>query len=195
MKLGELLEHRVITISNLLTLLRIVTVPLVAWFLYQESVTDNQIYRYYQLVGMVVIILSDFLDGYLARLLDQESPLGQFLDPMADKITAIVLGSFLVIYKGFPLWLLLFALGREVLVVLLAFVLFSHRDVEVRPNIFGKICVAIMAIAAVLYTMEVESGIAGVSFKAISVFLILFFYILGGVVYIQTYSGHYRDTA
>jgi len=71
-----------LTLPNLLTLSRIVTVPLLVFLLWRPTPVDYAItFILYCLVG-----LTDYFDGYLARAQGQISKLGQFLDPIADKI-------------------------------------------------------------------------------------------------------------
>ncbi|MEO7865623.1 MAG: CDP-diacylglycerol--glycerol-3-phosphate 3-phosphatidyltransferase [Sphingomicrobium sp.] len=70
------------TLPNLLTLSRIVAVPLLVFLLWRPSPVDYGItFILYCIVG-----LTDYFDGYLARAQGQISRLGQFLDPIADKI-------------------------------------------------------------------------------------------------------------
>ncbi len=71
-----------LTLPNLLTLSRILAVPLLVFLLWRPSPIDYAItFVLYCLVG-----LTDYLDGYLARAQGTVSRLGQFLDPIADKI-------------------------------------------------------------------------------------------------------------
>ncbi len=71
-----------LTLPNLLTLSRIFAVPILVWLLWSPSPLDYLItFVLYSLVGV-----TDYIDGYLARAQGQISRLGQFLDPIADKI-------------------------------------------------------------------------------------------------------------
>lgn len=192
MKIRELFHEKVFTVSNLLTISRVVAVPVIVYYMHLEYKTGLEKYRYYQGGFFGLVIFSDFFDGFLARTFKQVSKLGQFLDPVADKICLLVLGSTLVYYKGFPLWLLLIALFREVFVVTGAFFLFARRDIEVKPSIIGKISMGCMAFSAIVYLMSVDLVLLDmVSIKDISVFLILLFYIPGSILYVKNYSAYY----
>ncbi|QBM75754.1 CDP-diacylglycerol--glycerol-3-phosphate 3-phosphatidyltransferase [Sphingomonas sp. AAP5] len=72
-----------LTLPNLLTLSRIVAVPLLAWFLWWPGWSDGYAagFALYCLMG-----ITDYFDGYLARAQGTVSKLGVFLDPIADKI-------------------------------------------------------------------------------------------------------------
>lgn len=63
--------------------------------------------------------LTDYIDGYLARRLSVDSELGQWLDPLADKILVGAGLATLVVYRSFPLWASLVIAVREVIVALL----------------------------------------------------------------------------
>ena len=79
---------------NMLTLSRIGAIPVIIATFYIESHIGNWI-------GLVVLIyagVTDFFDGYLARVLAQQTALGKFLDPIADKL---LVGSLLVMLVAF----------------------------------------------------------------------------------------------
>lgn len=191
MKIRELFSGKVYTVSNLLTLVRVIAVPVIVYYMYLERITGNRDYMYCQVLYFGIVIISDFFDGFLARAFNQVSKLGQFLDPVADKICLVIIGSSLVYYKGFPLSVLMVVLLRELVVVLGAVFLFARRDVEVKPSMMGKIGVACMALSALLYLVAFDYTLFNiVSVKLISVSLILIFYIPGSVLYVKNYSSY-----
>ncbi len=192
MKIRELFKEKVYTFSNFLTLLRIMAVPVIIYYMYLEKATGDQKYIFYQVFYFCIVIFSDFFDGFLARAFDQISKLGQFLDPVADKICLIVVGTSLVYYKGFPLCVLVIVLFREVVVVIGALFLFTRRDVEVKPSILGKIGVSCMALSALIYLVSFDHLLLDiVSVKDFSAALILIFYIPGSILYVKNYSAYY----
>ena len=193
MKIKDLFEEKVITVSNFLTLVRILAVPFIAYCMVREFHTTEKRYLHLQMAGIIVIIISDFFDGYLARLLNQVSRLGQFLDPLADKVTASTLAIFMVIYKGLPLWFVVVAFSRELFVLLAGFTLFRLRDVEVKPNLFGKMGAASMALCAVVFTLSLTQSFIGVPIKDWAIYMVLFFYVGGVFGYIWTYAGFYFE--
>lgn len=99
------------------------------------------------LVIFAVMALSDVLDGYLARRLKQDTPLGKFLDPLADKLlitcTVILLAIDGVGVPGFllPDWVPVIAISKDALIVI-GFVLVaaSTRQYFIKPRIWGKMC-------------------------------------------------------
>ncbi|MCL2155908.1 MAG: CDP-alcohol phosphatidyltransferase family protein [Leptospirales bacterium] len=193
MKAKYLFEEKIFTISNFLSVLRILVVPFVVYFIYLEDITGDLTYRSHQLILFLIIIISDFFDGFFARAFNQISQLGQFLDPVADKICLLGIGGSLVIYKGFPLWMLIIGLCREFFFVLSAFLLFYRRDIEVKPNMLGKISVLCMAFSAIVYLLSLDYIVfQNMSIKELSVLLILIFYITGSILNVKRYSVYYN---
>jgi cardiolipin synthase len=88
---------------------------------------------------LVLAGLSDGIDGLLARSLNQRSSLGAYLDPIADKL--LLSSSFVILaFKHeIPLWLMIFVLSRDVIMIMVAMVIllmFGYRPFP--PSIFGK---------------------------------------------------------
>ena len=124
-------------IPNILTLARIFLTPLLVWLLIGNHVE----------LGFCVFVCAGFtdaLDGLLARLLDQKSRLGSFLDPLADKLLLVT--CFLILWKvpirevNIPSWLVFVTVGRDVLILggFLALVLYKVRF-EIRPLVSSKL--------------------------------------------------------
>ncbi len=131
---------------NLLTLLRICLAPfLVAAILEGHYLLSFALF--------VVAGLTDALDGTLARLLKQHSMLGQYLDPVADKLLLSTL--FLVLmYKGLmPTTVTVLVFGRDVGILLVSALLYAAVGRrEFKPSIWGKAntLAQITAVASVL---------------------------------------------
>jgi CDP-diacylglycerol---glycerol-3-phosphate 3-phosphatidyltransferase len=193
MEISKIFQDKVLTFSNLLTLVRIIAGPLLGYFIYKESKTGDSIYLLYELIVVCIIILSDFFDGFFARLMNQVTRLGQFLDPVADKIAGLTAMTFLVLFKGFPRWLYIVALARELLAFIAGVVLYSKMDVEVKPNFFGKLCAVALAFAGTVYIASMDYKLFGISLKNFSIFLVILFYILGGIQYVRTYARYYIE--
>ncbi|HIF09385.1 MAG TPA: CDP-diacylglycerol--glycerol-3-phosphate 3-phosphatidyltransferase, partial [Sneathiellales bacterium] len=103
------------TLPNLLTLSRILVIPLFTGAFYLASPLDQWV-----TFGIFVAAgITDFFDGYLARNLNQVSILGRFLDPIADKLLVAAAILMLVAFNRIESWTVLPAmviLCREILV-------------------------------------------------------------------------------
>jgi len=193
MKVREIFQDKIFTISNMLSALRIFFGPLLGYYIYLESKTGDPIYLRYEIAVVVLIILSDFFDGKLARHMNQVTKLGQYMDPIADKFAGLIAMTFLVLFKGYPLWVFVLAIVREVFAVIAGVLLYIKKDVEVRPNIFGKLCAASLALSGAVYILNIDYAIAGVTIKQLSIFLVVLFYVLGGLLYVKTYAWSNRE--
>lgn len=83
-------------VPNALTIIRILVTPVLLYLLYRATLVGH----FWALTLFVFASISDWLDGKLARHFGVKSRLGQFLDPMADKV--LVLGTFIVLTVLFP---------------------------------------------------------------------------------------------
>ena len=101
-----------LTIPNIMTWTRIVAIPLIVgvFYLPMEPVTRNLIAT----VMFVVFALTDWLDGYLARKLNQISSFGAFLDPVADKFLVCASLLVLVYLRRTDVFVALIIIGREI---------------------------------------------------------------------------------
>jgi len=190
MKIREIFQDKILTFSNLLTTIRIIAGPFLGYYIYKESQTGESRYLVYEIIVVVIIVLSDFFDGFLARMMNQVSKLGQYLDPVADKFAGLFAMTFLVLFKGFPLWVYILALAREVLALIAGIILYTRVDVEVKPNWFGKLAAVSLAFAGTVYILSLEYELWGITLKQFSIFLVVLFYVLGGILYVKTYARY-----
>jgi cardiolipin synthase (CMP-forming) len=131
-------------IPNLLTLLRIVLVPVIVIFLIQGAF-------FKALVAFVVAGLSDALDGFLARFLHQQTTLGAYLDPIADKALLASCFVTLSVLKIIPGWLTVIVISRDFIILLGISVLsLMSIDVQIRPAFVSKITTALQLITILL---------------------------------------------
>lgn len=103
------------TTPNILTYFRILAVPLLAMCFFFEGDAA----KWYALVIFIIAAITDFFDGYLARIWQQQSALGRMLDPIADKLIVSV-ALLMLVYdhtiSGYYVWAAIIILCREILV-------------------------------------------------------------------------------
>lgn len=118
---------------NIITIGRILLVPLTIWLLISEAF----------LAAFVVFIIagiSDGVDGYIARKTNNRTELGAYLDPLADKALLVSVYGVLGIIKILPAWLVLIVITRDILIiggVLLAWVL--GQPLAMKPLWISKV--------------------------------------------------------
>ena len=103
------LGEEVGNLPNLITLSRLVLIPLILVFLNEGTPLSH----YIASLLFILAGFSDFLDGYLARRMGRITLLGKFLDPLADKLTTLSVMVTLVAMGLIPAWLLILMLFRE----------------------------------------------------------------------------------
>jgi cardiolipin synthase (CMP-forming) len=173
------LKNQFWTAPNQLTLLRLIFIP----FVITNVLDDN--WRW-ALALLVLAGLSDALDGWLARALDQRTMLGQYLDPIADKLLLSSLFLVLSIAHKIPWKYTVLVLSRDVCILATCTALYAtvgFRDF--RPSIFGKIN-TVCQIAAVFFVVLAQVVIKPwvVALKDVFLYATFGFTLLSGIHYI-----------
>lgn len=127
------MDKRIFTVPNQLTFLRLGFLPF--------FIIALRYNRYdWALALLVAAALSDGLDGLLARRLNQKTPLGTFLDPIADKLMLSSAYLMLALKGKIAWWLAILVLGRDVLILIACAVILlvvGYRTFP--PSVYGKI--------------------------------------------------------
>jgi len=131
----------ILTVPNLLSLARIVAIPLFCWLTIRAET---------RLVGVAlfaIVVGTDWIDGWVARRFEQVSELGRILDPLADRL-AIAAGLLTFAIIGiFPFWAALLILLRDVAVVLVGAALLWTRNLRVDVRGIGKVATFTLMLA------------------------------------------------
>lgn len=145
-----------LTLSNKISLSRILFIPPLVFCITQ--VQYNSHYRYACLFIMIIIGLSDMLDGYVARKRNEITNLGIYLDPFADKLVLIV--SCIILSSDriwpeprFPNWIPTIIICRDLFLMLgTVAILIATGRMNCRPIMLGKVstCLQIIAVISVL---------------------------------------------
>ncbi|MDE0637985.1 MAG: CDP-alcohol phosphatidyltransferase family protein [Candidatus Poribacteria bacterium] len=135
-------------ISNLISMFRLLIAPLIFWVIYKGN------YELAVVIGGIAIV-SDLLDGFFARVLNQHSELGYILDPVADKF-AIGAGIFALVLSNttFPKWAFAAVIFRDVAIVLGNVYLAYKAKMITRSNWWGKCTSFSLSIAVILYLIR-----------------------------------------
>jgi cardiolipin synthase len=106
-----------VNLPNFITVCRVVAIPVIVALLAYEHRTAA--FAVFLAAG-----LSDALDGFLARILDQRTVLGTFLDPMADKLLATTCFVAAAVFGLAPIWLVIIVISRDIIIILGALVVY-----------------------------------------------------------------------
>lgn len=103
--------------------------------------------------------ITDAIDGALARRMGRVTALGVALDPICDKLFAIVLLAALIAYRGFPVWLALLVVGRDLLILSGGWFLSRREKVSLPSNLPGKYAFAALAVLMGAYVIRFQFSI------------------------------------
>ena len=158
-------------IPNLITILRLVLiVPLVMSYYFD--------YMTYLYVLLGVVILTDFLDGFLARRLNQISDLGKLLDPIADGLALFTFSVVLYFEDRIDLWFCIFYFCRQFLLLILSTIFLPNADSVYGSNIVGKWGVGFLTLGLGIYAINIQSLFSFVPFLIYIATALLFFSLL-----------------
>jgi len=125
-------ESRILTLPNLITLIRLSCLPLFLWLLF--GVEDRAAAAWL----LAALGATDWVDGYLARHMHQVSEVGKVLDPVADRLLFFVGGGAILIDGAVPVWFAVIVLVRELLVGGATLVLAALGARRIDVTWFGK---------------------------------------------------------
>ncbi|MBN2191119.1 MAG: CDP-alcohol phosphatidyltransferase family protein [Candidatus Aureabacteria bacterium] len=137
--------------ANKISVIRMLLVPCFVAVMHYFRVSENgqdEALRFIAIGFFAVAMLTDALDGFIARHFNQKSRLGTILDPIADKLlltSAVIVLTFPSMAKtsmefSLPYWYAVAVITRDVIILLGSFLVWMILgDVHVRPSIFGKV--------------------------------------------------------
>ncbi len=131
-----------LSIPNLITLARIILVPVVVW-----AIASGQLRLAFLLFFAAAI--SDAVDGFLAKRFGWKTELGAYLDPLADKVLIVSIYVTLGITNVIPLWIVILVVSRDFMIVgaiILSWVV--NRPVTIKPHVVSKINTGIQIVFA-----------------------------------------------
>jgi cardiolipin synthase len=148
----EVAAHRVVTVPNALSVLRLLGVPVFLWLLLGPHA---------DVAALVVLALSgisDWADGVLARRLNQESTLGALLDPAVDRLYILATLVGLTLRHIIPWWLAAVIVGRDLLLALTLPILRRHGYGPPPVHYLGKAATFCLLYAFPLLLLAAHHG-------------------------------------
>ncbi len=128
---GREVSGRLLTLPNVLSVLRLIGLPLFLWAIVSER----------DLLALLILLLSgitDYLDGKIARRYNMETRLGQFLDPIADRLYIATTLVGLAWREMIPVWLVVVLLLREVVMAAMLLYLRQRGQIGMPVHFVGK---------------------------------------------------------
>ena len=184
------LKREITNLPNILTFLRVLIIPAVLVFIDNES-------QYRSFIAAILYsasAITDAIDGYLARKWHQESLLGKFLDPLADKLLVMATLVWMVPLGRVDAWLVVLLLGRELSITALRGIA-SSEGLVISARSKGKHKTALQMAAILCLILHFRYPLLGtqsyVDFHQVGLYTIyisLVFSIFSAVEYIQLFA-------
>jgi len=111
----------------------------------------------YSLYLFVIAALTDMFDGLFARLTNQKTVLGTFLDPLADKFLLVSSFIILSVYGWIPKWLTITVISRDLIITIGWFLLYLIGGVsKVEPSILGKTTILLQSLLIAYILVDIN---------------------------------------
>ena len=175
-------------IPNILTILRFIFIPIILYFIF----TGNYVLG---IVFFTISVITDVLDGFIARKFNLVSNFGKLMDPLADKLTQISVLACLVKVEIIPFWILVIVILKELLMVVGASFLYG-KDVVVYSKWYGKLATVLFYLAIVISLITKLLGLTGFwsNFDLLSYCIALACTVFSLIMYVKClYQGGFID--
>lgn len=165
-------------LPNGLTVARMLLAPLIVLCLHKDTPRRNRLAA----SAVAAAAITDFLDGYLARKQGKETRLGQFLDPLADKVCISTAFVMLAARKRLPAWVPGVIIGREALITLFR-IYAGSRGSSVPASMWGKLKTNSQLLALMAVILDGDTG-SGSALRRLAVDLAVLLTLYSGMDYI-----------
>ena len=160
-------------IPNILTILRLLVLPIFGYFLFKEEYT----------VSVIIFIaagLTDILDGYIARKYNMVTAWGKLADPMADKLMQITALIILTYHKNIDYRILLIIITKELLMITGSIILYKKLKYIAKANWYGKV-------ATVMFYFAIIMIIFGIPYSEVALIISVIATLFALAMYTLTY--------
>lgn len=178
-------ELNVWTLSNFLSVLRVLLLPFIYLSLFHKTPGGDQL----AFGLMCMAALTDLLDGWIARIRNTISSFGKIIDPVADKICIVTIAIFLIILREFPVWLLVLILSRDVVIVLASAFLIRNHKIVFPSNFWGKLYSFSVVLLIAAFTVQFEWKVIFV----LEMLVVMLFFVSSLSYSFRYIRTHYRN--
>lgn len=168
--------------ANKVSTFRILSVPFFAAALIYYS-PERECLRAVALVIFILGVISDMVDGYIARKGKMQSKAGLVLDPLGDKL--LIMGAFIFLSPAsklpmkFPLWVSLIVISRDAIILLGTLVIYIvKQNIDVYPTKWGKLTTTFLMLSVIAVLLQFK-------FAYIVWWIAVIFTVISGVDYIK----------
>ena len=175
---------RRLSIPNIITLGRIMLVPIIVW-----AIVSSQMEAAFAV--FIVAGVSDAVDGFLAKRFNMTSELGALLDPLADKALLVSIYMALGIWGAIPRWIVILVVSRDIMIVTAVIVswLFD-KPVPIKPLMVSKLNTAAQVAFAALVLASLAFGFNPAPYDIILMGLVTVFTLASVSLYLVEWVRH-----
>lgn len=144
---------------------------------------ERQYFRFLALVIFILGVISDAVDGYIARKSKQQSKAGLILDPLGDKL--LLMSAYIFLSQlshfslQFPLWVTFIVISRDLIIIMGTLVIYMVRQkIEIYPTRWGKLTTTFQMLSVILLLLQ-----SNLSF--LSWWLAVIFTVISGADYVK----------
>jgi cardiolipin synthase len=180
------MPSRTLTPANQITILRLIFVPVFAILVIDRNYA-------WALAVLVAAAISDVVDGTVARVFRQQTPLGMALDPIADKTLMTTAYLVLAFRDVLPWWLTILVLSRDLAIVMIALLIILVAGYRpFRPSILGKMSTTVqIATIFVAVASQAHVAVATASLLQVCVWLTAALTLGSGIHYLLVVRSRY----
>lgn len=169
--------------ADKLSILRIIIIPIFISLLVVYTHYQHYNFLRYLALGLFLLaVLTDFFDGLVARIKKEKSPVGEVIDPLADKLLLLI--TFVSLYfLGFtvPWWVVLIVVCRDVVILGGIMILnFLKIEVPIMPSLWGKFTTFFQMLAIIIVLLDKE-----IKAPALIWIVTVVFTIISGIGYVS----------
>ncbi len=173
-----------LTIPNLITIGRLVLVPMIVWLI----ISGRPIASF---TVFVIAGVSDAIDGFLARQFNLRSALGSYLDPLADKALLVSIYISLAVLNEIPLWVAILVVSRDLFIVgavVLSWML--DQPVEMRPLAVSKVNTVVQIVLAAVVLGDLATSVDLTALRTVLAYLVSVLTVASAAVYLVDWVRH-----
>ena len=177
--------ERILTLANFISLLRaFLVIPIIYYLPKPES-------SLILFILIIIVIVSDVLDGFIARRAHEVTHIGMWLDPLADSVVIVSVTFYLVLSGIFPMWFFVFFIIRYLTIALPGLYLINHTHFVNSANKPGKWATSVVAITLVLHIPQFP---AVEYLKSITLWLAFVLLIISWILYMKRFLVELKKT-
>jgi len=185
-------QDRIMTLANAISVSRIfLAIPLVLLF---EDISKGEHVKLWWAFGLIIIIiLTDFMDGYVARKAEETTNFGKLIDPVADKVCMMVVMIYLIIIYKLPFLLFLISLAiRDIFLIIIGVYLMFSQEKVFQSNRSGKWFMGISTLMMTFFLFKEPLNIPAYILWMSYMIAILFF-AFSTYEYIRRYMRYFKQ--